>query len=153
MQCIYIYIYICFPVHPPPVPPKSFYYRLTNHICQMEESSYSFSTMGILQLLRWLCSAAPQPLCLYVLHSLPHISSSAFLLTLSNIQGHFDTGIVNYISAWKILKSSQRISIFKWSVCSHWFIPWVCTIYVCVSAPPLQHYAPLYAPSALIIDF
>lgn len=65
----------------------------------MEESSHSFSTMGILRLLQW-GSAAPHPLCLFVLYSLPHISfTAASLLTvkLSNIQSHFDAGIVTYI--------------------------------------------------------
>lgn len=92
----YIYIYICFSARHRPVffSPWSFYYRPTNHICQMGESSHLFSTMGILRLLRWLCLAAPQPLCLDVLNSRHHMSPSAFLLTLSNIQGHFHTGII-----------------------------------------------------------
>lgn len=149
--------------------PESLYYRLTNHICQMEESSHSFSTMGILRLLRWLCSAAPQPLCLFVLYSLPHISfTAASLLTvkLSNIQRHFDAGIVtyiaNYILAWKILQWSQ--SLFPASCCLHSWSSndtWDPTVtvyilyilqYICVFFPPAELRSP-YAPSALIIDF
>lgn len=135
----------------------------------MEESSHSFSTMGILRLLLWLCSAAPQPLSLFVLCSLPHISfTAASLLTvkLSKIQRNFDAGIVtyivNYILAWKILQWNQ--SFFPATCCFHYWSSndtWYPTgsvyilyilQYIFISSPPAK-LCPPYKPSTLIIDF
>ena len=128
-----------------------FYYRLTNHIHQMEESSHSFLTTGIVWLSLWLCVGCGEQrhnhilcvssLAFSMVHSLGSLLMKAKILNKKRTKWHFDIHVIICSLAWscKGFRIKAKHSVLHWAQVPFSFLcdwvsalaynAWICFIF------------------------